>query len=52
MRTTVMTVDARYEKVLEVAAHDIGKTDIFREAIRTFVRPNSQTPCIPSCHCA
>lgn len=38
MRTTVTIDDTLYEKALEVADPDMDKTDIFREAIKTFVR--------------
>lgn len=38
MRTTVTIDDTLYEKALEVADPDMGKADIFREAIKTFVR--------------
>ncbi|CAG4890617.1 MULTISPECIES: type II toxin-antitoxin system VapB family antitoxin [Paraburkholderia] len=38
MRTTVTIDDALYEKALEVADPDMDKSDIFREAIKTFVR--------------
>jgi Arc/MetJ family transcription regulator len=38
MRTTVTIDDALYEKALEVADTHMDKSDIFREAIKTFVR--------------
>lgn len=38
MRTTVTIDDALYEKALEVADPSMDKSDIFREAIKTFVR--------------
>jgi Arc/MetJ family transcription regulator len=38
MRTTVTIDDALYEKALEMADIDMDKADIFREAIKTFVR--------------
>jgi hypothetical protein len=38
MRTTVTIDDALYEKALEVADTNMDKADIFREAIKTFVR--------------
>ncbi|WP_028310944.1 type II toxin-antitoxin system VapB family antitoxin [Derxia gummosa] len=38
MRTTVTIDDALYERALEVADPDMDKADLFREAIRTFVR--------------
>jgi len=38
MRTTVTIDDALYQKALEVAEPDMDKADIFREAIKTFVR--------------
>ena len=38
MRTTVTIDDALYEKALEMADPDMDKADIFREAIKTFVR--------------
>jgi Arc/MetJ family transcription regulator len=41
MRTTVTIDDALYEKALEVADPDMDKSDIFREAIKTFVRVQS-----------
>lgn len=38
MRTTVSIEDALYAKALEVAEPNMDKADLFREAIRTFVR--------------
>jgi Arc/MetJ family transcription regulator len=38
MRTTVTIDDALYEKALEMADTQMDKSDIFREAIKTFVR--------------
>ena len=38
MRTTVTIDDALYQKALEVADPNMDKSDIFREAIKTFVR--------------
>ncbi len=38
MRTTVTIDGALYEKALEVADSNMDKSDIFREAIKTFVR--------------
>ena len=38
MRTTVTIDDALYEKALEVADPLMDKADLFREAIKTFVR--------------
>lgn len=38
MRTTVTIDDALYEKALEMADPDVDKSDIFREAMKTFVR--------------
>lgn len=38
MRTTVTIDDALYEKALEVADTHMNKSDIFREALKTFVR--------------
>jgi hypothetical protein len=37
MRTTV-TIDTLYEKALEMADPEMDKADLFREAIKTFVR--------------
>jgi len=38
MRTTVTIEDSLYEKALEVADPAMDKTDLFREAIKTFIR--------------
>lgn len=38
MRTTVTIDDALYEKALELADPDMEKSDIFREAMKIFVR--------------
>lgn len=38
MRTTVSIDDALYERALEVADPGMDKADLFREAIKTFVR--------------
>jgi hypothetical protein len=38
MRTTVTIEDALYEKALEVADPTMDRADIFREAMKTFVR--------------
>jgi len=38
MRTTVTIDDALYEKAMEMAEPTMDKVDIFREAMRTFVR--------------
>ena len=38
MRTTVTIDDALYERALEVADPNMDKSDLFREAIKTFVR--------------
>ena len=38
MRTTVSIDDELYEKALEVADPSMDKADLFREAIKTFVR--------------
>lgn len=38
MRTTVTIEDALYEKALEVADPTMEKSEIFREAMKTFVR--------------
>ena len=38
MRTTVSIDDALYERALEVADPAMDKADLFREAIKTFVR--------------
>lgn len=41
MRTTISIDDALYESALEVADPEMDKTDLFREAIKTFVRVQS-----------
>ena len=38
MRTTVTIDDALYEEALELAEPEMDKADLFREAIKTFVR--------------
>lgn len=38
VRTTVTIEDALYEKALEVADPTMDKADLFRDAIKTFVR--------------
>jgi metal-responsive CopG/Arc/MetJ family transcriptional regulator len=38
MRTTATIDDALYEKALELADPDMNRSDIFREAIKTFIR--------------
>ena len=38
MRTTVTIDEALYERALEVADPTMDKADLFREAIKTFVR--------------
>jgi Arc/MetJ family transcription regulator len=38
MRTTVPVDDELYEKALEVADPTMDRADLFREAIKTFVR--------------
>lgn len=38
MRTTVTIDDSDYEAALAVAEPDMDKADLFREAIRTFIR--------------
>ena len=38
MRTTVTIEDSLYEKALEVADPKMDRVDIFREAMKTFVR--------------
>lgn len=38
MRTTVTIEDSLYEKALEVADPSMDKADLFREAIKIFVR--------------
>ena len=41
MRTTVTIDDDLYAKALEVADADMDKADLFREAVKTFVRVQS-----------
>lgn len=38
MRTTVTIEDALYEQALDVADPAMDKADLFREAIKTFIR--------------
>ena len=38
MRTTVTIDDVLYEQAIEVADPDVDKVNIFREAMKTFVR--------------
>jgi Arc/MetJ family transcription regulator len=38
MRTTITIDDALYERALEVADPAMDKVDLFREAVKTFVR--------------
>jgi Arc/MetJ family transcription regulator len=38
MRTTVTIDDELYEKALAMAGPDMTKADLFRDAIKTFVR--------------
>lgn len=38
MRTTVTIDDALYQQALEMADPSMDKADIFREAVKTFVR--------------
>ncbi|MDY0330931.1 MAG: type II toxin-antitoxin system VapB family antitoxin [Thiomonas sp.] len=38
MRTTVTIDDALYQRALEVAEPGMEKADLFREAIKTFIR--------------
>jgi Arc/MetJ family transcription regulator len=38
MRTTITIDDALYQRALEVADPDMDKNDLFREAVKTFVR--------------
>lgn len=38
MRTTVTIEDRLYEEALELADPDMDKAELFREAIRTFIR--------------
>lgn len=41
MRTTVTIDDALYQRALEVADPEMDKGDLFREAMRVFVRVQS-----------
>lgn len=41
MRTTLTIDDALYERALEVADPAMDKADLFREAVKTFVRVQS-----------
>jgi len=38
MRTTVTIEDSLYEKALELADPTMDKADLFREAIKTYIR--------------
>lgn len=38
MRTTITVEDALYEQALELADPEMDKAELFREAIRTFIR--------------
>lgn len=38
MRTTITIEDALYERALEVAEPGMDKAELFREAVKTFVR--------------
>ena len=38
MRTTISIDDALYQKAIELADPSMDKAELFREAIRTFVR--------------
>lgn len=38
MRTTVTIEDVLYDQALELADPDMDKAELFREAIRTFIR--------------
>jgi len=38
MRTTVTIDDDLYQEALELADPDMNKADLFREAVRTFIR--------------
>lgn len=44
MRTTVTIDDALYQKALEMADPDMDKSEIFREAMETFVRIQAAKP--------
>lgn len=41
MRTTVTLDDDLYRKALEMADPGMDKTDLFREAVKTFIRVQS-----------
>lgn len=41
MRTTVTIEDTLYDQALELADPDMDKAELFREAIRTFIRVQS-----------
>lgn len=41
MRTTVTIDDALYEQALQLADPELEKADLFREAIRVFIRVQS-----------
>ena len=41
MRTTVTIEDALYQQALELADPTMDKSDLFREAIKTFIRVQS-----------
>ena len=41
MRTTLTIDDALYQRALEVADPTMDKADLFREAVKTFVRVQS-----------
>lgn len=41
MRTTVTIDDALYERALEMADPSMDKADLFREAIKTYIRVQS-----------
>jgi hypothetical protein len=47
MRTTVTIDDTLYQKALEMADPDMDKTEIFREAMKTFVRIQAAKPNSP-----
>ena len=38
MRTTISIDDALYQKAIELADPDMDKAELFREAVKTFVR--------------
>ncbi len=41
MRTTVTIDDALYDRAIEVSDPEMDKSDLFREAIKTYVRVQS-----------